>query len=226
MSLINPESRWWNRDSTRRCAAYLLWTTSIALALIGAWSMMLQDDSPLPEWIGILGAILPIPLLIGGSFLLSFGTVDGFDGRKFVWVMALYFIAIGIGSLVGDAMSEHPVGGSSAVFIVFIVGGVVAVLASEGWRLRSRRIDALRATVHRSGTVTSGVVTRARHYSLNYRPVTRVTAQFSDGEGSTRWSTASVDGTVNKGESVRVQYSQKHLGRRGAVILSKSGHRR
>ncbi|MBM7367787.1 hypothetical protein [Gordonia hydrophobica] len=228
MTLINPESRWWNRDSARRAAGYVLCIISILFALVGAWTIVMQDASPLPLWVSLVGNILPIPLLLAGTFLISFGTEEGFDSRLTTWSIAMYFIAIGSGALVGDAMASSPLGVEDvttrvvtiATFYAFIGGGVVTIIVFEGVRIRSQRQAALRATVKRDGVVVSGVVTRARHYSVNYSPVTRVTVQFTDAEGQTRWTSTSINRTVNKGQSVKVTFSQQHLGRRGAVILS------
>lgn len=226
MSLINPESRWWNRDATRKGTAYVLWTAAITLALFGTWGLTAGEESPVPVWLGILGAFLPIPLIVGGSFLISFGTVDGFDSRTFVWVLALYFIATGAGALIGEAMSSRPtIVHGDVTFAVFIVGGVLAILVYEWLRLRSRRATALREAVQRIGVDTSGTVTRARHYWLNHRSVTKVTVQFTDSDGRKRWSSTSVEGTVNQGQSVRVRYSQEHLRRSGAVIVTRPGRR-
>ncbi|MBM7367788.1 hypothetical protein [Gordonia hydrophobica] len=223
MSLVNPESRWWNRDSTRRISGCLFYIVSVVLAFVGSVSMGMQGTSPLPLWASLVGNFLPIPLIVLGTFLVSFGTVGGFDSRLFVWAMAMYFIAIGTGSLIGGTQASNPSSGDVVTAVMFglmIGGGVAAILIYEALRLRSTRKAALRAIVERDGTVVNGVVTRARPYSVNYQQVTRVTVQFTDAEGQTRWSSASIGGAVSKGQSVKVTFSQQHLGRRGAVILS------
>lgn len=225
MSRVDPQSRWWNKDSTRKIAAYVCWIVAILFAFVGMWSMMLGEGSPLPLGVGLLGSFLPIPMLIGGTFLLAFGTEKELDTRFIVWPLALYFVASGIGALVGSAMSPRGFETANLWFLLFILGGIVTILIFETVRLRSSQKTDLQSRVRRSGATTSGVVTRARSYSVNYQPVTKVTVRFADTEGRTRWTSTTMPGNVSTGERMRVQYLQDDPGRRGAVVLSRTGGR-
>ncbi|MFF2654048.1 hypothetical protein [Streptomyces sp. NPDC058045] len=209
MSLVDPASRWWNRDANRRGAAYTCWTVAVLLALVGMWSTMAAGVSPLPMWFGVASAVLPIPLLLGGMFLIGFASAhrDGLDPRYLVVPLASYFIANGTGALLGGYQSEHGLEGGHAVFAVFLAGGIAAIAVSGLLRRHSRARASLRELVGRSGVVTTGVVTRARGSLLNHRPATRVTVKFTDTRGRDRWATDTIAGTVHTGEKLRVHYA-------------------
>lgn len=228
MSLVDPQSRWWNGDATRWRAAYVCWALAIVLTLVGMWSVMAGEVSPLPVWFVLVSSLLPVPLLIGGTFLIVFGTADrdDLDARIIVVPMAAYFVANGSGALVGGSMSPRGVHAGHGAFVVFIIGGVTAIIVAEMLRRRALRNESLQGHVEREGIVTTGVVTRARRYSLNYHPVTRVTVKFTDTQDRDRWVSDTIDGPVTTGEALRVQYLPGHLGRKAAVALSRPESRR
>lgn len=224
MSLIDPGTRWWNRDVFRQAGAYGCWTVAILLTLAGMCSLMAEGVSSLPMWFGLLANVLPIPMLIGGVFLIVFGNEDreDFDSRIIVLPLAGYFIANGTGALIGASMSPQGVNAGHAVFVVFAVGGAVVIAVAEVLRHRSRRSARMRAFATRTGVAATGVVTQARGYSVNHHPVTRVTVRFTDAQGRSRRASSSVRGTVGAGEEMRVRFSPDHLGRKGTAVLSRA----
>ncbi|MGJ0203972.1 hypothetical protein [Leucobacter sp. gxy201] len=224
MSLIDPQSRWWNRDSTRRTLAYALIALSLVTAAVSMFHVMAGEASLLPEWCVFL-TILPLPLLLGGAFLIAFGTPDDVDSRYVVWPLGGLFIALGVGAVAGGAVSPDGLEWWHLQFVVFAVGGVIAIIVSILLRRRSQRNDAVRKSAARSRIVATGVVTRARSYSINYQRVTKVTVKFTDREGNTRWSSDTIAGEITTGQRMRVQYAPDQLGNKAAVILSRMGNR-
>jgi len=103
MSLIDPDTLWWRRNGTRRAVAYLCIALGIVAGFIGAWqgmSMGTERASWIPPGVALVCLFAGIPLLVGGSLIYAFG-VDG-DGeqlRAVLWLLPLYFIAIGAGSI-------------------------------------------------------------------------------------------------------------------------------
>jgi len=222
MSLTDPTTRWWNRDSTRRAAAYVCWIVGIGLAFYSSWTLWGTAGtlaSSTPTWVTVACAMLPIPLLIAGAFLYQFSIdSDQSSGRALTFPLALYFIAIGLGGLFGQA------DGNVALVVMntlFIAGGAIAIVVAEFATRRSTSNAQLRDRVERSGVTTRGRVTRARSYSLNYQNVTRVTVEFTDTDGQKRWASQTVGGEVRTGTLLNVRYSPSDLGRKAAVVISR-----
>lgn len=129
-----PQSRWWNRDNTRRIIAYICWIIAFILAAVGMWSNMAGENvSGLPQWLGILSSFLPIILLLGGGFLIAFGTEtkNNNDTRIVLVPLAIYFIASGGGALLGSYQSERGITWVDTVFVVFVCGGVATIILSQ-----------------------------------------------------------------------------------------------
>ncbi|MFC0672989.1 hypothetical protein [Brachybacterium hainanense] len=221
MSLIDPGTRWWNRDRVRRGAAVLCWALADVLAFAGTWGGLAGQASPLPLWFSLMGSFLPIPMIVGAMFLFTSGIAEPAraDARIIVIPLSAYFIATGLGSLLGGWMSPQGLSGMHAVFVVFVLGGILAIVLAQVLRRRARRAQAVREHVERSGIVTTGVITRARGMSVNYQEVTRVIVRFTDAEGRSRWARARVAGTVQEGRRVRLKYAPEHLGSRAGVVL-------
>ncbi len=216
MSLIDPSSRWWNRGSTRRGAAYLCWVVAVLFAAFGAWDLGAAVGSP-PSVSSIIASTVSIPLLILGGFLYQFGVdSEDVDGRTVFMPLAAYFVALGIGMTGGQWQREASL---SWLGLVFAIAGVVALLSAEVLVRKARDGARLRARVERSGTIAEGRVTRTHRFSLNYQDVTRVTIRFTDAQGQTRWISQTVSGSLKTGDAVRLKYSQADLGRRSAVIV-------
>ncbi|BDZ37570.1 hypothetical protein [Microbacterium suwonense] len=222
MSLVDPQSRWWNRDSTRRRLAYVCYTLSFVLAAVSMGHVMAGEASVLPDWVSFI-TIAPLPLMLAGSFLIAFGTTGDMDSRFIVWPLAGLFIALGAGAVAGGAVSPGGLKWWHLQFVVFAAGGVVAIIVSILLRRRAQRNDAVRKVAERSRVVATGVVTRARGYSVNYRRVTKVTVKFTDQDGNTRWSSDTIAGEITTGQRMRVQYAPDHLGNKAAVILTRNG---
>lgn len=216
MSLIDPSSRWWNRGSTRRGAAYLCWTVAILSTGFGAWDMGGAVGST-PAALSLIASTVSIPLLILGGFLYQFGVdSEDFDGRAVFLPLAAYFVAWGIGMAGGQWERE---GSLSWLGLIFAIAGVIALLSAEVIVRKARDGAHLRARVQRSGVLAEGRVTRTHRYSLNYQDVTRVTIRFTDSAGQTRWTSQTVSGNLKTGDTVRLKYSQADLGRRSAVVI-------
>jgi len=222
MSLTDPTTRWWNRDSTRRAAAYVCWIVGIGLALYSSWTLWGTSgtfDGSAPTWFVIVSAILPIPLLIAGVFLYLFSVEsDQPSGRALSFPLAAYFIAIGLGGLFGQAERTITLVVMNAIFVV---GGVIAMVVAEVATRRGVSNAQLRDRVERSGVTTRGRVTRARSYFLNHHAVTRVTVEFTDTDGQRRWASQTVAGEVRTGSMLNVRYSPSDLSRKAAVVISR-----
>ncbi|WP_132827670.1 DUF3592 domain-containing protein [Mycobacteroides abscessus] len=164
---------------------------------------------------------MAIPLLAGGSLLHAFG-VDGDtrSSRFVVWSLPLYFVANGAGSILGEYQSGMSWNPGFAVFPMFVAGGIIAIVVIELVRRHSRASATLRSRVERGGVTARGTVTRARTYSVNYATVTRVTVQFTDTTGQTRWTRQRIPGQVTKGTRLKVRYSPDDLDRKDAVVVS------
>lgn len=225
MSLVDPQSRWWNRDSTRRVMACVCVVLAIVIAAVSMGNLLAGEASPLPGWVSF-GAILSLPLLLGGTFLIAFGTPDEVDSRLIVWPLGGLFIALGGGAVVGAWFSPRGLEWWHLEFVAFAAGGAIAIIVSIALRRCAKRNDALRKRVERSGVTTTGVVTRARSYSLDYQSVTKVTVRFTDADGNTRWASDTIAGEASAGQRMRVQYAPDQIGRRAGVILSRLGDRR
>lgn len=223
MSLINPESRWWNRDRTRRIAGIVVLVIAVLLALISTPMLVLSGDVSVPMGITIAGSVLPIPLTIGAMFLIASGSDDIYGGRMVGIPLAALFIAMGAGFLIADGYAAtHDLPRSLAISVqgwLFVIGGLLVIAGVEVFRKRSAERTAVEARVSRGGVRTTGVVTRAFNYSEDYRPVARVTVQFADSDGNQRWAKATVGGPLKKGTRVPVRYLPDELGRRGAVVI-------
>ncbi|MBM9463038.1 hypothetical protein JL108_06210 [Aeromicrobium sp. YIM 150415] len=216
MSLIDPSSRWWNRGSTRRGAAYLCWTVAVLSAGFGAWDLGGAVGST-PAALSLIASTVSIPLLILGVFLYQFGVdSEEFEGRSLFMPLVGYFIALGAGMTGGQWQRA---GDLSILGLVFVIAGVVALLSTEVIARKVRDGARLRARVQRSGVLAEGRVTRTHRYSLNYQDVTRVTIRFTDSAGQTRWTSQTVSGNLKTGDAVRLKYSQADLGRRSAVVI-------
>lgn len=224
MSLVDPESRWWNRDSTRRILASVLFGLSFVTAAVSMAHVMAGEASVLPEWFVFL-VIPPLPLLLGGSFLIAFGTPDEVDSRYVVWPLAGQFIAMGVGAVFGGAVSPGGLEWWHLQFVAFAVAGIVAIIVSIPLRRRAQRNEALQQRVARSGVTTTGVVTRARGYSMNYQRVTKVTVKFTDQQGNSRWASDTIAGEATTGQRMQVRYLPDRLRYRAAVSISRTGSR-
>jgi hypothetical protein len=157
--------------------------------------------------------------LLLGCFLYAFSQDSNeFNSRALFIPLAAIFVAYGVGAVAG----QHTLDGTwSAVGIIFILCGAIAIAATE---LIVRKVDSdeqLHNRVERLGVSTNGRVTRVRSYSLNHQAVTHVTVKFTDSTGQTRWASTTVEGTVGKGAMLRVKYSSPDLGRNAAVIVSR-----
>lgn len=220
MSLIDPTTRWWNRDSTRRVAAYTCWIVGTGLALYSSWTLWGTVDGSAPTWLIIACAMLPIPLLIAGAFLYQFSIEsDEPSGRALTFPLAAYFIAIGLGGLLGNQERQTTL---IVMNTIFVAGGVIAIIGAEFATRRIASNAQLRKRVEHNGVTARGRVTRARSYSLNYQNVTRVTVEFTDTEGRKRWASQTVGGEVRTGALLEIRYSPSDLDRKAAVIIS--GH--
>ncbi|WP_143132811.1 hypothetical protein [Brucella cytisi] len=223
-SLIDPDTRWWRKNRTRRIAAYLCIALGIVAGFVGSWGMFgmgMDDDAVwVPQGVALAGIITSIPLIVGGSLIYGFGVdEEGPTSRMVIWSLPVYFIANGTGSILGAYQAFGGLDVGHAIFVIFIVGGIVAVLLIEVLRRRSHLASRLRERVERSGVTTSGIVTRAKSYSLNYRPVTRVTVRFTDTNGQPRWASQTVSGNISKGSQLKVRYLPGELSRKAAVTV-------
>lgn len=225
MSLINPDSRWWRTNRTRGFAAYLLIVAGLAACFVGSWGMLgigTPHATWVPQGVSVVCLMAPIPLILAGAFMYAFGVDDSASTPRLIgWALPLYFIVNGIGSILGVRQAGIAWSAGLLVFPLFIVGGVVAIGVMELVRRRSRAAARLRARVARDGVTARGVVTRAKSYSVNYSPVTRVTVRFTDTTGQTRWARQTIAGNVTEGATVTVRYSPEDLGRRAAVTVSR-----
>lgn len=225
MSLVDPDTRWWRTNRTRSITAHLLATLGVVAGFVGSWGMLgmgTDGASQVPQGVALACIFAGIPLLVGGGLLQAFG-VDGSTGgpRNMAWSLPLYFIASGAGSILGIYQAGMAWNAGFVVFPLFIAGGIIAIVVIELVRRRSRTAAQLRDRVGRSGVTTSGTVTRARPYSVNYRSVTRVTVRFTDIAGQTRWARQSVPGEVSKGANLKVRYSPNELDRKAGVVVSR-----
>lgn len=223
MSLTDPSTRWWNRAAVRRATAWGCWTVSTVAALLSGWLIALETgeaaagdvpDAALP----LLSVAALLFLLLGEFAYLLADRSEDFDVRIVLTPLAVYFVALGGGQIVGEVAhggSPPPLG------TVFVLTGAVAIVVVE-WlaRVRARRAR-LRYAVARSGVATTGRVVRARGYFVNNSRVTRVTVEFTDAEGRSRWASQSVGGTARVGDRVRVRYSPEHLGKGAGVVVTR-----
>ncbi len=219
MSLIDPSTRWWNRNGTRRAAAAVCWVVAIGGTLIGTWAVWIGETAPVPQPVALAVLIAAIPLLVAGSFLYKFGSVASDQDARFVLLpLALYFVALGIGGGIGQwqATDETP-----WMSIVFVIGGVGLIVGSMVAGPILRRNAELRARVERQGIKAQGVVTRATEYSRDHHPVTRVTVTFTDRDGAARWASDTLAGSVPLGARVSVRYSPSDLHRKAGVLITR-----
>ncbi|WP_181276358.1 hypothetical protein [Brevibacterium oceani] len=221
MSLVDPGTLWWNKYGIRRAGAWACWVLAVVAAFVGSWITWVGDATPLPlpMWVELTGSIIPLPLLLLGEFLWIIGTGRGdFDIRAIFMPIAAYFAALGLGGVLGRYQSSEQI---EVTYAVFALGGLLALVIIEILVRRHRSAEALRTWVERNGTVTTGRVTRARTYSSNYRPMTRVTVKFVDSEARERWASQSVPGEFSTNSRLQVRYSQADLGRRAAVLITR-----
>lgn len=219
MSLIDPSTRWWNRNRPRRTAAWVCWIVATAGFLAGGWSVdgLGASSSDDPAW---LVAIFPISflLLLGGIFLHVLGDdSEDWDPRVVFFPTAALFVAIGVGAIARALSDGTDPDGTS---VAFAAVGVVSLVAVELLSRRLIRNRALRAKVERSGVTTTGQVTRARGYQADYTPVTRVTVKFDDHQGRTHWVSQTIGGSRKVGDRVTVRYSPDDLHRKAGVVVS------
>lgn len=224
MSLIDPDTRWWRKNSSLKAAAHLSAALGLAAGFVGSWGIPgagTAHAASAPQGLVLACAVASIPLIVGGGLLHGF-CVDGDSGDSLMvrWSLPLYFVASGTGFLLGIRRTGEDWTPGSTVFPVFVVGGVAAIGVIELVRHRSREAARVRERVELGGVSTSGVVTRARPYSLNHRPVTRVTVRFTDTAGLTRWVDRTLPGEVTRGAPVKVRYSPNDLGRKGGVVVN------
>ena len=224
MSTTDPDARWWNSNRTRRTLAYALAAMGIIAAFVGGAGMpALGVAEPLwvPEAAVIACLVAAIPLLVGSALLHAFGVDDTAQPTRFFsWALPLYFVAMGAGSLIGAAQLPYGLSGGEVVFVLFIIGGILAIVIIELWRHRSQRTARVERRATHGGLKVMGTVTRAKSYSVDYQAVTRVTVRFTDNEGNQRWTKQRMYGNIRKGARVQVQYSPADLGRRGAVVVT------
>lgn len=219
MSLVAPDTRWWNRSAIRRIGARVCWIVAVGGAFLGSWSLFAGGDALMPFTLGMVGVFAAIPLIVLGMFLFLLSTNDeAFEPRSIFTPLAAYFVANGAGGAIG----QHQLDGKLPVLsIIFVLAGLAAIGLVEVFRRRSRSDQQLRSAVERDGAETTGHVTRARSYSIDYRQVTRVTVKFIDAAGRELWTSQSVPGVLTVGAQVRVRYSPSELGRRAAMAISR-----
>jgi len=225
VSLVDPDTRWWRTNQTRILGTNLLMVLGLGTCFVGSWGMLgLGADGAVwvPEGVALACIIASLPVLIGGALLRAF-LVDGDAGesRMVRWALPLYFIANGTGALLGEDQTQVQWNAGIMVSPLFIAGGIVAILVIELVRRHSRAAAQVRDRVERSGVTTSGTVTRAKSYSLNYHLVTRVTVRFTDRNGQERWAGQTVAGEATTGDVLKVRYSPADLGRKAAVVVSR-----
>jgi len=121
----------------------------IVASFIGSWGMSGMTAEPagwVSEGVAIACFCAAIPLPVGGGLIYAFG-VDGDvrQPRMVVWSLPLYFTASGVGGLLGahETFGEINLWGH-AIFAVFILGGIVAIIVIEALRRRSQSASMVR----------------------------------------------------------------------------------
>lgn len=222
MSLIDPSTRWWNRNGSRRVTAGLCWVMAVALSAVSGWAITAEmtpaDVDTSPPWLIPVASTVALLLLLAGIFLwIASADSDVFDPRVIFMPVAATFTAQGLGEVVHALIKgARP----QTVSIVFVAVGAVALVATQWVTGRLTANRTLQAKVERDGVVTTGRVTRTLRYFLDYTPVTRVTVEFTDTEGRKRWIGKTVAGRLHKGSPVTVRYLPNELGRKAAAVVS------
>lgn len=213
MSLINPSTRWWNREGTRRALAWSCWVVgAVCFFVVGA---VFVNSHPV-----VIPVLFPLGLtcLLGGSFahLAAVGS-DDFDPRPVFLPVAGLFLCLGLGHLASGLFNGDEI---MLIPVIFTAAGALAVVVIL---LLSRRVEAhrfVRTRVLGAGIITTGEVTRAHGYYLNHSRVTRVTVQFTDHEGLQRWASDTVGGDVGVGQRLSVRFLPDELDRTSGVVIS------
>lgn len=226
MTMIDPQSRWWNNDSVRWALGLTLIFLSFVCTFFGMCQVLSEGALALPTWFMIL-AIVSLPVLLAGTFTIAFGTADSEKKDEKLWPgpLAYYFIFLGSGALVGGYFSPHGLQLMHIQFALFIVGGVATNLIASLWRRRSREAQQIQTRLEREGVTATGTITRCRSYSVNYSTMTKVTVKFTDSEGNNRWVSESIYGDAKVGQRMKVRYLQSELGRKGSVEITRPNGR-
>lgn len=245
MTLVDPDSRWWRSNRARSLLAHAMAMLGVLLAFVGNATLFGQlgtqvdllrgagetgeTASAVVGVVGVVSMFVAIPLVVGGLLVHSF-LVDGDGDLPLLlrWALPLYFIASGLGMLTAaliTALGPSPRSAASgtavnyALAVVFTVGGLIAIIAIEIHRARRQSTATASLRTQRQGVRARAVVTRAKSYTLNYQPVTRVTVSFTDRDGRIRYARDTVPGTIAVGRPLTVRYSPADLGRRGGVVI-------
>lgn len=211
MSLTDPDRHWWRTNATRRAVAHVCVALGVIAGFIGPYgifSTMDGDTGGVSQPVALVCTIAAIPLLVGGSLLRAFGVDGGASASRITtWSIPLYFTATGLGAVFGVRSTGAPMNAHHAVFVVFAIGGVIAIIVMEVLRLRSRSAAAMRDRIERHGVTARGIVTRSTSYSRNHR-------------GRPRWTRATIPGSHANGAAVTVRYSPTDRGNAAAVIVT------
>lgn len=229
MSLINPSSRWWNRPRPRKTAAWTCVAVGALLIFVASWFFSLElagvasgsgSGAGAPAQVGISAGLLGFGLIMGGVFVRAFGPgSDDMGAREIGHPIALVFVAMGAGSVSSSLYAGFR---PDVVSIVFLIGGLIAVVVIEVFVRRVSGRRRLEAEVLRRGISVESVVTSVWNYNENYVAVTRVTMRFVDNEGRPRWHKATMTGKVREGERIGVRYLPGAVNKRGGVMVMRN----